>query len=55
MQDFYRSFNRDCELVSQLPILDILILGLESIYPLPDNRALIILWVWLTFSNCKLV
>ena len=29
--------------------------GLESIYPLPDNRALIILWVWLTFSNCKLV
>ena len=36
-------------------LLDILILGLESIYPLPDNRALIILWVWLTFSNCKLV
>ena len=30
-------------------------MGLESIYPLPDNRALIILWVWLTFSNCKLV
>lgn len=21
MQDFYRSFNRDCELVSQLPII----------------------------------
>ena len=36
-------------------LLDILIWGLESIYPLPDNRALIILWVWLTFSNCKLV
>ncbi len=24
MQDFYRSFNRDCELVSQLPIILIL-------------------------------
>ena len=38
-----------------LVLLDILMWGLESIYPLPDNRALIILWVWLTFSNCKLV
>ncbi len=27
MQDFYRSFNRDCELVSQLPIQYLLFYG----------------------------
>lgn len=52
MQDFYRSFNRDCELVSQLPIIQLnLQFYKKPYYSLSDQVSVNIYSISMDYSS----